>query len=135
MSFNAPELPRGFFQPGLAAGAVIEAGQMVALNAAGNAVPASDAANLRVIGRAEEDVDNTGGAAGDLTVLVKRGIFRWDNSATAAVTDALIGLPAYVEDATTVAAASGPTNDIEAGLVIRIDAEGVWIDTTLAPAF
>ncbi|MEM9075280.1 MAG: hypothetical protein AAGE52_42680, partial [Myxococcota bacterium] len=48
-----------------AAGAVLEGGHMGAVDAAGNAVAVTPAAGLKILGRVEERVDNTGGAAGD----------------------------------------------------------------------
>jgi hypothetical protein len=124
--FNAPELTRGYLNVPLAAAAVIYAGTMVALNAAGNAVPASDTAALRVIGRAEESVDNSAGAAADLSVTVKPGIFQYQNDATNAITKANVGKPAYVFDDNTVANTS--THKVVAGIVVRVDAEGVFIN-------
>lgn len=133
MSYDASELPSGFFNPGVAAATAIVAGEMVALNAAGTAIPAADTASTRVIGRAEADADNSGGSASDITVLVKRGIFKYDNDPTNPVTIASIGLPCYVKTSTSVAVAAGPTNDIKAGIVIRVDSDGVYVDTATAP--
>lgn len=114
----------------LAAAVKIFQGTLVALNAAGNAVPAADTAALRVIGRAEEEVDNSDGSAGDLKINVKRGVFRFANSGTAAVDADDKGKMAFVEDDATVAETS--TNKIPAGRVIDVDSEGVWIDTRYA---
>lgn len=129
MSYNAPERPsNAFVTLGLAADAVIVAGELVAKNAAGNAVPASDTAALRVIGRAEADADNTDGDAGDVTVLIKRGVFQYDNG-TAALTAADVNKVCFIETSTKVQS-SGGTNNIVAGLVIEVDDNGVWVDTT-----
>lgn len=129
MSFNAPERPsNSYVTLGLAAAAVIQAGELVARNAAGNVVPASDTAALRVIGRAEADVSNASGSAGDVTVLIKRGVFRYDNG-TAALTAAHVNRVCFVESSTKVQS-SGGTNNIVAGLVIEVDSLGVWVDTT-----
>lgn len=134
-TFNSPQLASGdFFHPGVAAATSIKAGEMVALNAAGTAIPAADTASTRVIGRAEADADNSAGAASAIPVLVKRGVFKFDNDPTNPVTIASIGLVCYVKTSTSVAVAAGPTNDIKAGLVIRVDSDGVWVDTAMAPA-
>lgn len=116
----------------VAAATKIPAGVIVALNAAGNAVNASDAAALRVIGRAEETVDNTAGAAGDLFINVKRGVFKWANSGTNAIASPThLRKFAYVEDNQTVATTS--TNKIIAGRIRSVDADGgVWVDTRLS---
>lgn len=129
MAINAPELPSGLFvELGVAAATAIVAGEMVAVNAAGNALAAADTIGLRVVGRAEADVDNSGGSAGDEDVLVKSGVFRWDNSATGIVSDVHVGKLVYVESSSIVSTAPG-TNGIVAGIVRRVDADGVWVDT------
>ncbi len=112
----------------VAASTVIYAGGMVAKNASGYAVPAADAANLVVMGRAEEYVDNGSGANGDKTVLVRRKkAFKFKNSASNAVTIAHIGGNVYVEDDETVASAGG-SNNIVAGKCIGVDSDGVWVE-------
>ena len=113
----------------VAASTLIEAGKMVAVNATGYAVEASDAAGITVIGIAEETIDNSSGADGDLTVLVQRKqAFKLKNSGTAAVTQATIGDSVYVEDDETVALAAGPTNDIIAGTCLGVESDGVWVE-------
>jgi hypothetical protein len=57
----------------VAANAVIYAGALVAVNAAGFAVPGSVATTLTYLGCAEEPVNNTGGANGARSVEVRRG--------------------------------------------------------------
>jgi hypothetical protein len=129
MSFNAPERPsNSYVTLGLAAATTIQAGELVARNSAGNVVPAADTAGLRVIGRAEADANNASGSAGDVTVLIKRGVFRYDNG-TAALTAAHVNRPCFIENSTKVQSAAG-TNSIVAGLVIEVDSVGVWVDTT-----
>src|SRR4051812_47939648 len=74
------------------ANAVIYAGALVAITAAGYAEGGAVATTLKAVGRAEEHVDNTGGASGDLTVKVRKGIFRFKNSAAGdAITIADVG--------------------------------------------
>jgi hypothetical protein len=111
---------------------VIYAGTLVAINATGYAVPASDAAGLRVIGRAEQTVDNSSGASGDLAIAVKRGIFKFSNSETNVVDTTDVGRKCYVEDDNTVATQSDAS--IIAGTVIEADANWVWVDTRDQPA-
>lgn len=126
--FNAPERAGQTTVIPIAATTYLYAGQLVAVNAAGRAVPASDTAGLRVIGRAEKEVDNSADEVGGaLSITVKRGVFRYQNSATHAVAQANVGAIAFVEDDATVATQS--TYGVQAGRVIEIDAEGVWIDT------
>jgi hypothetical protein len=114
----------------LAAATLIFAGTLVARNADGRAVPASDTAGLRVIGRACETVDNSAGAAGDLSINIEPGIFKFANSATAAVDADDVGKLAVVEDDNTVAETSD--NKVAAGRVVEVASDGVWIDTRYA---
>lgn len=123
---NTEARPGEFVECDVAANTTIYLGTIVAVDAQGNAVPASDAAGLTVLGRAEETVVNTG-AAGAKVIVIRRGIFLWDNSGAAALTKAHIGTIAYVADDQTVANAS--VNAIKAGLVVGINTDGVWIDT------
>lgn len=101
-------------------------GCIAALNADNRLVLASDAAARRVVGLFVDEVDNSGGAAGDLNADVEAGCFKLANSATNAVTDAHIGLVCFVEDNQTVASAPG-TNAVVAGLVAKVDTDGVWV--------
>ena len=99
------------------AGAAIHCGALVAVNADGEAVPASDSAGLKVVGRAEHS------AAEDATILVRTGCFAYDGTG---ITRADLGATVYVVDDQTVAK-SGGTNSIVAGHVFDVDEDGVWI--------
>lgn len=111
----------------LAAATVIYKGTIVARDAAGRAVPASDTAGLRVVGRAEETVDNSAGLADALSINILLGCYKLDNSGTAAVDADDIGKMAVVEDDQTVAETS--TNLVCAGRITGVDSDGVWVDT------
>jgi hypothetical protein len=115
----------------VAAATKIPAGVMAARNAAGDAVNASDAAGLRVLGRCEAEADNTTGAAGDIEAEIFPGIFCWDNDGTNPVTDAHVGEVCYVKDNVTVQSAPG-TYGVVAGIVTMVDDAGVWVDSRLA---
>ena len=123
----------GFFNLPLAADTKIFGGTLVAVNASGEALPAADTTGLKVLGRAEATVDNTGGSAGDKRISVKRGIFRVENSASNAVTAAHVGLQVDIEDDTIVSLA-GAGNGVAAGICISVDGDHVIVDTMLAPA-
>src|SRR5579859_7671971 len=77
------------------ANTTIYLGSIVALNANGNAVPAASVPGLKIIGRAEsvlngapgQDAVNNPGAAGAISLTVRRGVFMY------AVSDASIGAP------------------------------------------
>ena len=103
-------------------------GALVALDADGYAVPGKKAVGLTAAGRAEETVENTGGD-GELAVRVARGVFVFDNTAAAAskITRAHVLKPCYMEDDQTVTALATGTS--VAGTVIRVDADGVAVET------
>lgn len=112
----------------IAASTLIETGKLVALNSAGFAVHASDAAGLKVAGVAEETIDNSLGANGDKTVLVRRKkAFLLLNSGTNAVAQAHVFTNVYVKDAYTVSS-SGGTNSIVAGKCLGLETDGVWVE-------
>ena len=102
-------------------------GSIVAIDADGYAIPGKKAAALKAAGRAEETVENTG-KDGEAVVRVKRGVFVFDNSGTAAnkVGPADILGPCYIEDDQTVTKTA--TGASVAGLVVRVDDEGVAVE-------
>jgi hypothetical protein len=125
---NTPRKATNLLHILIAAATAIPAGVMVAVNASGYGVNAADAANLVVVGRAEEAAANSAGAAGDVSIDVLQGIFLWENDTVAPVTLARVGRPCYVLDNQTVSAAAG-TNSIIAGIVTEVSAAGVWVET------
>ncbi|MEX0971519.1 MAG: hypothetical protein WD046_13860 [Paracoccaceae bacterium] len=125
---NTPERSGDIRNFGLAASTMIYAGSLVALNAAGALVPASTATTLTIVGRAEADVDNTDGSAGDLACDVRTGIFRYANSADAdEITAAEIGDACYAVDDQTVAKTDGTSTRSVAGTIFHVDDLGVWV--------
>lgn len=119
-------------------------GGMVALNAAGNAVPASattTVANaLKVAGRAErvtngipgQNALNNPGVAGAVSITARKGVFLY--STDGSVGAAQVGLVCYALDDNNVTAtdrAGGATVQqyAAAGVVVAIDSSGqVWVD-------
>jgi len=111
----------------VAASTRIHAGGLVVLEA-GYAKPGRTATGLACVGRAEEAVDNSGGANGALVVPVRRGLFLYANSAAAdAVTLADVGADAYIVDDATVAKTSATNTRSKAGTIEDVDALGVWV--------
>ena len=106
--------------------ATIFQGSIVAIDAEGLAIPGKKAEGLKAAGRAEETVENNGGD-GEAVVRVKRGVFVFDNTATAAnkLTAADVLGPCYIEDDHTVTKLA--TGASVAGLVVRVDDEGVAV--------
>lgn len=103
----------------IAATTKIYKGSIIAKNAAGNVVPASDAAALKVLGIAEETVDNTAGIAGALTVPYITGIEAELENAAGAIVQAGKHALCYAADDQSVSTAALMTNDLPVGLVTR----------------
>jgi len=95
-------------------------GGMVGLDASGNAVKAAPAvATMR--GVAVHAADNTDGAAGAISVEVKRGVFLFNQTGLDR-TD--IGASVYVVDDNTV----GATGTLIAGKLLDIEPAGAWVE-------
>lgn len=110
----------------VAASTIIYQGTLVALTLLGYLVPASADPTLRVLGRAEEYVDNSAGAAGAKTCKVKRGVFGFTNSGTtAAVVDLDIGRYVFAVDDQTVSRTNPIGAYPVAGRVYDVDADGL----------
>ncbi len=125
---NTPARAANIREVPVKAAAKIYAGAMVAVDANGWAVPASTATTLKVIGRAESQVDNSGGANGDLKVRVGGGVYRYGNSASGdliALKD--VGSSCYAVDDQTVALTNGSSTRSVAGVIFDVDAQGVWV--------
>lgn len=104
-------------------------GSIVQLTAAGFAASATATAANVTIGRADETVDNAGGANGAKRIKVRRGVFRFANSAAAdliALTE--VGKDCYVVDDQTVAKTNNAGARPVAGKVFDVDAQGVWVE-------
>ena len=125
---NTPARSGDVSQPGVKGATEIFAGSLVAMDANGYAVPGATATTLKGLGRAEEHVDNSAGADGDLTVRVGRGIYRFANSAsTDAITFSEVGDDCYIVDDQTVAKTDGTGTRSVAGKIHDVDADGVWV--------
>jgi hypothetical protein len=118
---------RAFVFP-VAAATKILAGVLLALDGSNNLVNGTEAAARRIVGWSNDEVDNSGGSAGDLTAKVNVGIVQLVNSGTNAVTNAHIGKVCFIEDNQTVASVAG-TNSVVAGRVLLVDGDGVWVKT------
>ncbi len=106
----------------------IYAGALVAANATGYATPGAVATTLTYLGRAEEQVDNTGGADAAKKVLVRRNkAFKFKNTAADLVTQADLGKTCYIVDDETVAKTNGTSTRSAAGQVVGVETDGVWV--------
>ena len=113
----------------VAAGETIYAGALVALDASGNLVAGNTATGLTARGMAEARVDNAGGNAGDKSAPVRRGVFKWNNSSGDAIDRSHIGGKAYIVDDETVSASDGGATQSEAGEIVDVESDGVWVIT------
>ena len=107
---KTPEVAEGgrFLVLPVAAGVKIYEGSLVVIGADGYAKAAAKGTSLTAAGRAERFADNTGGADGDITVKVARGVFVWDNDCTVTATS---------------------TGSSKAGKVIAVSDDGVAVET------
>jgi hypothetical protein len=97
----------------LKANAKVIAGCMVAIDSTGYGVTVTAATGLTVLGVAEQTVDNTGGQSGDKVVEVRRGAFKFFNSADAdAITQADFAKSVYAVDNQTVAKTAAATGGV-----------------------
>lgn len=126
---NTARAERGFIKSlPMAAATKIFAGSMVCRTMTGAATKGATALSLVTVGRANEQIDNSSGAAGALRIKVEEGIFVWANSSAAdQITDADIGNRCFVVDDQTVARTSGSGTRSPAGVVVAVDTTGVWV--------
>ena len=126
---NTPGALPGLRQIPVGAAVRIYQGALVQINAAGFAVPGSATIANVSVGRAEVLADNTVGANGAITVDVRRGVFRFANSAAGdLIARTEIGKPCYVVDDQTVAKTNNAGARPTAGTVYDVDANGVWVE-------
>ncbi|TVO57535.1 hypothetical protein [Denitromonas halophila] len=94
----------------------------------GYAGPGRAATTLVAIGRFEETVDNSAGAAGDKQVRVSEGTFHFANSSAGdLIAQADAGADCYIVDDQTVAKTNGSSTRSRAGKIEAVDADGVWV--------
>ncbi len=122
---NTPRRDGVDFNDPAAAAAQFYAGSIVCLDAAGNATPGATSTTLTARGVAEENVDNSAGAAGDLNVPSRAGLFKFANDGT--IDRANIEGTAYIVDDQTVADNDGTATRSVAGVIKQVDADGVWV--------
>lgn len=113
---------------GVAGGAKLFAGAMLAMDTDGYLVPAAATANLKVLGRCCDYVDNTAGADGAVLGRVEYGCYRWNNSASAdEITKLHIGQIAFAVDDEQVALTDSAGARPAAGRIVWVDDRGVWV--------
>lgn len=112
----------------VAAAVKIFAGSIVMRNASGFLTKGATATGCYSVGRAEETVANSAGAADAVSLTYRAGQFAFANLARDAITQAYVGKVCYVVDDQTVAKTSGTGTRSPAGIVEGIEASGaVWV--------
>jgi hypothetical protein len=92
---------------------------------AGNAVPASDAANRAILGVAQARADNSQGTDGATRVVVAfNRAFKFNPAGSFAPAD--IGRCVYAVSDNEVSLSPG-SNGVKVGKLLAIDADGVWV--------
>ncbi|MDP2168399.1 MAG: hypothetical protein Q8J64_08730 [Thermodesulfovibrionales bacterium] len=125
---NTPKREGDIISMPVAASKKLYAGGLVARNANGYATPGATATGLIGLGRAEAQADNSAGANGDISVDVRKGVFRFANSSGAdTLTRADMGADCYIVDDQTVAKTDGTGTRSVAGKVFDVDPDGVWV--------
>lgn len=127
MERNTSYRPNGVLSVLVAAATLCEAGNIAAIDA-GYAVPGSEADDLIYLGRFDETVDNSSGAAGEKRVKVRvNESFLWKNSPTDPVVQADVGKTCYIEDAVTVSKTDNTGARSAAGMITEVTSAGVWV--------
>lgn len=105
---------------------IIYKGALVNVNAAGFLIAAGDTASETCVGIADENVDNSGGSAGDLVCKVLSGRAFLITATSLLQTD--VGTLAMVVDDDTVEVAAATSNDVEIGYIIEfVSVTSVWV--------
>lgn len=113
----------------VAASTKLWAGSIACLNASGYLTKGAVATTLKTVGVVQATVDNSAGANAALTAKVRRGCFRFGNSASTdliALTE--VGSSCYIVDDQTVAKTNGSSTRSIAGIVRDVDTDGVWVE-------
>lgn len=106
----------------LKSGQDIPAGAIVCVDATGEALNGADTAGLICMGRAAHRATY---ANGDRFITVERGVFKYANDGN--IVAGSRGSLATILDNQTLSLASVTTNDIGAGYIEELEADGVWV--------
>lgn len=110
----------------LGANQAIFTGALLMRNASGHLVEGATATGCFGVGRAEASGAST--TAGVTVQTFREGVFRYVNSAAGdAIAIADIGTVCFIVDDQTVAKTSGTNTRSPAGVVVDVDAQGVWV--------
>ena len=128
---DTPRTNAEFYYIPVAATTTCYQGTIACIDATGYATPGATSTTLKAVGRFEETLINAG-SAGAVSINVRAGVYRWENSAsTDTITIADVGNDCYIVDNQTVAKTSGTSTRSIAGKVVKVDEKGVWVLTGL----
>lgn len=117
------------FEFPVAAATKIFAGSIVCLNSSSLATKGAVATTLKCVGVAQELADNSAGSASAIRVKVRRGCFRFANSAAGdLIALADVNADCYIVDDQTVAKTNGSSTRSVAGKIRDVDSVGVWVE-------
>lgn len=122
---NVTAAGSGRERSGLVAGSTkIYKGSIIAKNTSGYLVPAADTVGLRVVGVAQEQVDNSSGSDGALSIKYLTDVsVKVNNDGSSAVAQANLYMgPVFIKDDNTVQASSA--NGVVAGIAESIESDG-----------
>ena len=123
---STPQMAAGDRAGLLGANQTIYAGALLMRNASGHIIEGATATGSFGVGRAEEAGSST--TAGVTSQRFREGVFRFVNSAAGdLIATADIGTVCYIVDDQTVAKTSGTNTRSPAGVVVDVDAQGVWV--------
>lgn len=111
---------------------IIYGGSLVCVNAAGYALPGGNTAGQIFVGVAEERADNLLGAAGALSVSVRRkGLFRFASVSNLSIAN--VGDNVYVSDDQTVGLLADCNQAIFCGVIAKVEGQNdCWVDIEVA---
>ncbi len=125
---NTPQRDAVDFEFPMAATTRLFAGGIACVNSSGYLTKGAASTTLKTVGITVAGVNNTG-SAGAVNGKVRRGCFRFANSAsTDLITLADVGASCYVVDDQTVAKTNGSSTRSVAGTIRDVDASGVWAE-------
>lgn len=116
----------------VAATTTIYQGGLLMLNAAGYVAPATPTASSKFAGVASQDVDNSGGANGDLSVLAFISGLHKMTPAGVAVTNVFDDVFAETDNVAdiTIGAASS-ANSQKCGKIVNLEGSDAWVDVNV----
>jgi len=126
---NTPARDNVDFEFPMAASTKIYAGSIACLNSSGLLTKGAATTGLKTVGVAQALCDNSAGAASALKGKVRRGCYRFGNSAsTDLIALADVGADCYIVDDQTVAKTNGSSTRSVAGKIRDVDTDGVWVE-------